>query len=151
MQVNIVITSKDTNDTKQTTTITYARPGAENAALKSLAQALVALTTNEYISASIVRKSDIDETSESKLEPTLYFSDWTKSGSYVYATIIYNGDGELFYKGSVANAGMYMSDGKLYIDKSEIVLEGFVVTVYATEGESYAAKTLSYEFTGEEG
>ena len=52
MQVNMVITSKTSNDKKVTTTISYIRPTATDSSLSQFAQALNALTTNTYLKAT---------------------------------------------------------------------------------------------------
>lgn len=52
MQVDIIITAKNTSNKTVTTTISYVRPEASNTALNQMAQAMNALTTNTFVKAT---------------------------------------------------------------------------------------------------
>ena len=156
MQANLVITNQTQAGKKITTTISYINPDAYNSKLKALAIALTNLTKNEYISASKATKNEdvekADPTPESgKLEPTLTVSN--DGTGYVE----YNGDGKLYCEFDPSdNNGKTLlttviarSDGTatqyrvLYTDDNLDPEYHYKGTLYASEGETYAAKSVS--------
>lgn len=130
MQANLVIDSKSYGGgKKQTTTITHLRPSQKSHAME-LATALNALTTNEFVGAS-VNEIDVDITG--KTEPTLTISAWSGTTTST-ATITYTGDGQLFCN----------CTSPARIDGNAIMVNAstFTGTIYATETSNYTAKTL---------
>ena len=59
MQVNIIISARDPNAKKITTTVSYVNPQATNAKLLALAQALNAFTENTFTSATKEIKGEV--------------------------------------------------------------------------------------------
>lgn len=60
MQVNVIINQRTSSDDKKmTTTISYVNPQAANNKLLALAQAMNALTTNRFISATKEVKGEV--------------------------------------------------------------------------------------------
>lgn len=131
MQVNAILSSTDQSGKKQTTTITYLR-ASQKALAPTLTQALNALTTNTYTGTQ-VNEINVDITG--KTEPTLTLGAWSGTSTSV-ATITYDGDGQLFCNCT----RLARIDGNLLtVDSST-----FTGTIYATEGTTYASKTLEF-------
>lgn len=145
--LSIVIEQKNLSQKKLTTTITYVNPSQSitNNQLKNFAQSLISLTTNSYIDAELVNKTDIDESREpTKIEPTLTIGSWSaityqdKSG--VQADITYNGDGNLFANTTKLVTFYGSNPIKLFVGTTD----SFTGTLYATEGDTYAAKSVNF-------
>ena len=132
MQVNLVIDSKTyAGGKKQTTTITHLRPSQKSHAME-LATALNALTSNEFIGASV---NEINVDIAGKTEPTLTISAWSGTTTSM-ATITYSGDGQLFCNCTE----LARIDGNLLTVNSAT----FTGTLYATETDNYSSKTLAF-------
>ena len=73
-----------------------------------------------------------------KIEPTLTLD---KN----YGTITYNGDGELFAKLNASYQYILDNNNNLTVrNASGNVTSSYSVTIYASEGENYAAKTFTF-------
>jgi hypothetical protein len=134
VQANLIISSEDQAGKKQTTTISHIRPSQKSHATE-LATALNALTTNQFVGAS-VNEINVDITG--KTEPTLTISGWSTGQGYAYTQVTYNGDGQLYVSCPTAAA---------YIDQTNrLTVNGRGVSgeIYATEGTNYSSKTLSF-------
>ena len=57
--ISLVITSTDTSEKKNTTTVTNINPEATNAQIKQLAQKLIAFTTDTYVGVTKVTKEEV--------------------------------------------------------------------------------------------
>lgn len=57
--ISLVITSTDTLEKKNTTTVTNINPEATNAQIKQLAQKLIAFTTDTYVGLTKVTKEEV--------------------------------------------------------------------------------------------
>lgn len=133
MQVNAIITATaGSKDIK--TTISYLRASQKSKA-GILAQTLNALTTNIYKNVQ-VNEMDVTE----KTTPTLTIGSWNFGSNYAYADITYNGDGQLFIQCS-ASAQIDQTN-RLIIQSTSAT-----GTIYATEGNNYAAKSLAFTVT----
>lgn len=126
--LSIVIEQKNLSQKKLTTTITYVNPSQSitNTQLKNFAQLLVSLTTNSYVDAELVDKTDIDDTREAgKTEGIITIGTFSNQ----QATVTYNGDGTL----QLANA-------------NNATLTGTILTVGASGGSGilYADATSNY-------
>lgn len=137
MQVNAILKATATNGKAITTTITYLRESQKSQAT-ALATALNALTTNTFQSVQ-VNEINVDLTG--KPEPTLTISSWSDTASGYYADLNYSGDGQLYVK----------CDAPAYITEStssrriDVQKKGtFSGTIYATETDNYASKTLDF-------
>ena len=157
--------------------ITYVSAGASSGDLKSMATGLVGLTTNTYESADRVQKINVDTESipgeSSKPEPTFTIGSLSYTESYnvpegftsgYYAPITYNGDGTLcasrpYFENEDESWTMpdmvtqfcpINGTTNLFIYAREH-LDSFDGILYATEGASYAAKSITYSYESEEG
>lgn len=127
---------------KVTKAITNINPEKDNSILKTFAQKVNALTTNSYVDATRVNKMSVEEQGGGgKTEPTLTIDN---KGRYSY-----DGDGEIFGYLDTADVGLYINR----VDKTcSIIVTGdpaippvtYTITLHATEGTNYAAKTVSY-------
>lgn len=127
----MVISSEDQTGKKQTTTITNIRP-SQKAQSRTFAIALNALTSNNFLDSQV---NEINVDIAGKTEPTLTISGWSGTTTSM-ATITYNGDGQLFCNCTE----LARIDGNLLTVNSAT----FTGTLYATETENYAAKTLAF-------
>ena len=136
MQVNAIINSTSTAGKKISTTITYVRESQESKATQ-LGQMLNALTTNTLNSIQI---NELNVTT-SKQEPELSIGQWSGTSGGYYTTVTYNGDGKLYLE---CNAPAYISTvGEYY--RLDVQTNGsFSGTIYATETDTYATKTLDF-------
>lgn len=57
--ISLVISSTDTSEKKNTTTVTNINPEATNAQIKQLAQKLIAFTTDTYVGVTKVTKEEV--------------------------------------------------------------------------------------------
>lgn len=138
MQVNAIISSTATNGKKINTTVSYLRQSQKSQAA-ALAQALNALTTNSYQSVQ-VNEINVDITG-GKPEPTLTISSWSGTSGGYYADVNYSGDGQLYVK---CNAPAFITE---YTSSRRIDVQTngtFSGTIYATETDNYASKTLDF-------
>lgn len=136
MQVNAIISATATNGKKINTTVTYLRQSQKNQAT-ALGTALNALTTNTLESVQV---NEMNVTT-SKTEPTLSIGTWSGTSGGYYTTVTYNGDGKLYLE---CNAPAYISTvGEYY--RLDVQTNGsFSGNIYATETDTYAAKTLPF-------
>lgn len=136
MQVNAIINATATNGKKISTTITYLRQSQKSKA-PTLAQTLNALTTNIYQGTQV---NEMNVTT-SKTEPTLSIGAWSGTSGGYYTTVTYNGDGKLYLE---CDAPAYISTvGEYY--RLDVQTNGsFSGNIYATETDTYAAKTLPF-------
>ena len=122
--------------------ITNINPEKDNATLKTFAQKVNALTTNEYIDATRVNKMSVNESSAGKPEPTFTIS----NGAYTY-----DGDGDIF--GYIANTdGSPITNAGLKLNRTQKTWAMYPdtgaptkVILHATETANFAAKTASYD------
>lgn len=139
MQVNAVISAIVTvppnTGKKINTTITYLRQSQKSQA-PALGVALNALTTNT-LDRVLVNEMNVT----SKTEPTLTIGQWAGTTGGYYATITYNGDGKLYLE---CDAPAYISKVSDYYRLDVQTNGSFSGTIYATETETYAAKTLEF-------
>lgn len=133
MQVNAIIGSTDPSGKKINTTISYLRESQKSKA-RNLAVALNALTTNTFENVQV---NEINVDIAGKTEPTLSISGWSTGENYAYTTVTYNGDGQLFVQCS-APANIDQTNRLLVQGRNA------TGTIYATEGNNYAAKTLTF-------
>lgn len=138
MQANLVIKSTDGSGKKITTTVTHLRPSQKEHAT-ALATALNALTGNIYESASV---NELNVDIGGKTEPTLTIGTWQQGSGEMFTQVNYNGDGQLFVQCS-APAYIYDTTYK----RLEVKTTGsFSGTIYATETDNYASKTLNFNY-----
>lgn len=57
--ISLVISSTDNSGKKQTNTVSYINPAATNEQIKTLAQKIIALTTDSYIGVTKVTKESV--------------------------------------------------------------------------------------------
>lgn len=138
MQANLVINSTDGSGKKVTTTVTHLRPSQKSHATE-LATALNALTGNIYTGSSV---NELNVDIGGKTEPTLTIGTWQQGTGEMFTQVTYNGDGQLYVQCS-APAYIYDTTYK----RLEVKTTGsFSGTIYATEGNNYAAKTLTFNY-----
>lgn len=133
MQVNAIIKATATNNKAINTTVSYLRQSQEDKAA-ALGAALNALTTNTLDSVQV------NEINVMKTAPTLTIGTWNKGSDYAYAHVNYNGDGQLFVQCS--SPAYIDNDGDLQVRSTTAT-----GTIYATEGNNYAATSLSFTVT----
>jgi len=138
VQANLVIKSTDGGGKKLTTTVTYLRPSQKEHATE-LATALNALTGNVYESASV---NELNVDIGGKTEPTLTINQWQEGTGVMFTQVNYNGDGQLYVQ-CTAPAYIYDTTYKRLEVKTT---ESFSGTIYATEGNNYASKTLDFNY-----
>jgi len=57
--ISMVIQSTDSSDKKQTNTVTYINPTATNEQIRTFAQKIIALTTDNYVGVTKVTKESV--------------------------------------------------------------------------------------------
>lgn len=134
MQVNAIIKATATNGKTINTTVSYLRQSQKNKA-PQLGTALNALTTNTLDSVQV---NEINVTE--KTTPTLTIGNWNKGADYAYTHVTYNGDGQLFVKCSAP--AYFDNEGDLQVRSTSAT-----GTIYATEGNNYAATSLDFTVT----
>lgn len=143
-QVNLIIAQKSTTNKKISTTITNLRENQTNHA-EQLAQALVALTTNEYQGATIEKISNVTESG--KQTPTLTLGEWNTATNSVFCTVNYDGDGEL-YVNCTKPAFIYTVSGQ---ERLEVItstgISSFTGTIYAQETDNYYEISVNFSRT----
>lgn len=143
-QVNLIIAQKSTTNKKISTTITHLRESQTNHA-EQLAQALVALTTNEYQGATIQKTSNVTEGQGGKTTPILIVDPFDFSLSPARAEITYNGDGQLLVS---CNEPAYIvtEDNNKYL---KVRISGTITpitgTIYAMETANYKSATTDFD------
>ena len=141
MKTSAVITSTSQAGTKIQKTLTDVNAECTNEVIKTAGQMLNNLTTNTYERTDRIDKQNCDtETTTAKTEPTLTVGTTSLTGfSYTY-----NGDGDVY---------VYAEGGTGYsIDRTQKTVtitgansgQGYTGTLYATEGENYAAKSVTF-------
>lgn len=166
MNTSLNIKMKDTNNKDLQKSITYVSASASSADLLSMAQGLTGLTTNTYESADRIQKINIDtEPFNVKKEPTLEIKRAQNPAVGVGCEISYNGDGVLTANVKVSSLassthedlkrGFAYFDGVgvyAYVDNSGdargysiVGAAAYSITLSASEGDNYAAKTIIYE------
>lgn len=133
MQVNAIIKATATNNKAINTTVSYLRQSQEDKAA-ALGAALNALTTNTLDSVQV------NEINVMKTAPTLTIGTWNKGADYAYTHVTYNGDGQLFVQCSAP--AYFDNDSDLQVRSTSAT-----GTIYATEGNNYAATSLSFTVT----
>lgn len=136
MNTSLIINSTDSNGKAYQKSISNINPEKANATLGEFAQMLNGLSTNTYVNASRVDKSDVTEegggsgggSTPAKTEPTLTItvdeSKFPLGGTYTY-----DGDGDIF---------AYASEGTLYPLKISVNrTEKTWATDYSGEGGDY--------------
>lgn len=138
METYLIVSSVDSFGKKKQKSLPNIDPSATNAELSEFAQMINGLSTNTYVEATRVDKSNVAESPgpspSSKEEPIFIIDD----GYYEY-----NGDGQVFgyaYNGSTVLSVMVDRENKNW----EISGDVGTVELYASEGEQYAAKMVSY-------
>lgn len=150
MQVNLEILSTTTNNKKQTTNITYVNPNVPNSVLKTFAQSLIALTQNTFTSAVRIAENDVDSGGGAKIVPTLTLGAFSYDGYRYVADVTYNGDGILLVDTNEATAFAQVHHSTTSdIDQVRVQANPatFSGTLYATEGATYAAKSIEFQNT----
>lgn len=167
MQTSLNITYADSGLKKSTKSLTYINPEATNAQLETAASLFSAISQNSYVGAERIDRIDVSEpepTPPTKTEPTLTLGNWQEysiSTSKEYrAPITYNGDGSLYTAVSIptdvsnapyvgATIKQRPNDDSNYVwlikpgDKQNEQYE-ITLKIYASEGESYAAKEFTF-------
>ena len=154
MKTSVILTSTDLSGKKLQKTLTNINTNATAAQLKTLAQGLNSLTTNTYVETGRVDKIVCDlETG--KTTPTLTLATASAAKATVAAAegayaneITYNGDGVLTVLTSGANIVATIEGDTLYV---AFIGEGATgtVTVYASEGATYAAANVTFTISAE--
>ena len=139
MQTSINITSETASGKKVTKSISNINNDAGNTALTTAASLFTAISNTTYIDADRITKMSLTEQYEPKTEPTLTVD---SSGN-----ITYDGDGDLYVSISGGNFGR-ISDNTISAKSDSGWLNSFSGTVYASEGETYAAKSVSFTKEG---
>lgn len=142
--INIVSTL---DGKKKQKSLTNINPSATNEELSAVGQMINALSKNDYVETIRINKQNVLEPAPSggKAEPTFIINN---DGSYEY-----NGDGEIF--------GYIEGDHLLAIDRTYKTfyvdflppeqpdpMMSYTVTLYASEGTNYAAKSVTYVHNG---
>lgn len=136
---SLIIESTSNNEKKQKS-ITDINPNASNSDLEVLARGINALTTNIYIGGTKVLKQNISESDSGKITPTLSL---TREDNGVVA-INYNGNGHIYAETNNSNFYVNVDENVINIinyDGELPTITGYTVTVYATETDTYSAKT----------
>ncbi len=146
MKTTLAVKTTDTAGKAQQKAVTYINPAATNAALKTFAQKLAGLTTDNYVDAERINTMSVNEADStpaaaSKTQPTLSLGVWTKSGTTYSATITYNGDGTLSSTlGTISGTTLSITD-------ADGIFSG---VISASEGTTYAAGKLAFSYNTEE-
>ena len=176
MQTSIIINTTSPSGKALQKTLTDVNASCSSAVLKTFSTMLNGLTQNTYVKTNRVDKLTVDTEESgggtSKTEPTLSVGTFSKAETgheqYLFsfsAPITYNGDGTLCvsqpYLGeavdprSPIDTVMQILTGlsgnkilKVYMAEDHDVFDGIL---YATEGASYAAKSITYSYEYEEG
>jgi len=136
VQVNAILKATATNGKTINTTISYLRQSQKSRA-SELAIALNQLTTNTYQGVQV---NEMNVTT-SKTEPTLTIGQWSGTSGGYYTTVTYTGDGKLYLD---CNAPAYISTVGDYYRLDVQTNGSFSGTIYATETDTYAAKTTTF-------
>lgn len=140
MNTSVNIITSDIANKKSTKAISNINPEVSNDNLKQAAQLFTAISTNTYQDANRIITMSVDEEYNppvTKIEPTLTLD---KN----YGTITYNGDGQLFALLN-ANYQYILNDNNLTVRNSEgTITSSYSITIYASEGTNYAAKTFTF-------
>lgn len=113
-------------------TLTDINAAATSTQIKTFAQALNALTTNNYVETNRIEKTNVDteEASGGKLIPSLSISEFSEGS----ATVTYSGDGSLVLK---------VVSGTITLDGNTVTATGNAEgVIYALETANYAAAVL---------
>lgn len=166
MNTSLNIKMKDTNNKDLQKSITYVSASASSADLLSMAQGLTGLTTNTYESADRIQKINIDtEPFNVKKDPTLEIKKAQNPTIGMGCEISYDGDGVLTarVKCSSLDSSTHEDLGRgfaefdntgvwAYINNSGdargysiVGAASYSITLSASEGDNYAAKTIIYE------
>ena len=155
------------NGKKVAKSVGFVNPDAANSLVGGFAQMLNALSNDTFVSSQVVKTMDTTEEDSSgsstpattKLEPTLepILDEYDLSDKGGYVGITYNGDGILLARTEVDDRGYtgvitnYFSEeypvspNTLVLQTEDYVSEyGITIYIHATEGERYAAKTISF-------
>lgn len=73
METSVSMKTVDMSGKKNTTTLSYVNPNASNDLLKTYAEKLASLTSDTYNGATKIEKTDLDETTPTKPQRTVYF------------------------------------------------------------------------------
>lgn len=147
MDTSLIINSQDTSGNKLQKTITCVNPAAQNSDLKTFAQMATGLTTNDFVTANRVNRMNVDEPgggSVIKTEPTLALGNFSYDGYNYSASITYDGDGSLSANSTTALAYCKVDSGDLIVKSNSSTFTG---TLFASEGESFAAKSIAFSKT----
>ena len=148
MDTSLIINSTDTNNKKLQKTIACVNPAVSNSDLKTFAQMTNNLTTNQFVDANRVDRSNVDEEGGGtviKTEPTLEVGTFSYDGYRYVAGITYNGDGQLFVSTNEATA--YAQIYNHSTQGLQLRVQGTTVfsgTLYAAEGDEYSAKSVTF-------
>lgn len=136
MNTSVNIVSVNVANKKVTKALSNINPEVSNANLKQAAQLFTAISNTTYQSATRISTMDVNEEYDpsQKTEPILSVA--AGSGGQ----ITYNGDGELFVHSSTNGTYINPSTNSLANDKTG----SFSGKIYASEGATYAAKTIDF-------
>ena len=140
MDTSLIINSTN-SDKKVSKAISNINPEKDNAVLKTFAQKVNALTTNNYVDATRVNKMSVNEAT-TKPEPTLTIS----SGTYTY-----DGDGDVYgyaeHNGTVLSVKINRTEKTFNVLDTMMPATEYTITLYATETANFAAKSVTYTNT----
>lgn len=154
MTTSVILAVTDTTGKKLQKTLTNINPRATSTQLKTFTQVFNGLTTNTYIETNRIDKITCD-TDVEKTTPTLTLENASATKAAVAAAegayeneITYNGDGTLTVLTSGAGIVATIENATLYV---AFVGEGTTgtVTVYASEGATYAAANVTFTISAE--
>ena len=153
MNTSLSIKMKDVENKSIQKSITYVSDSVSSADLVSMAQGLTGLTTNTYLSADRIQKINVDTESipsggsSAKTDPTLTAG--SKLSSDTGFNYTYNGDGDVYAYVNEDYAVLVNRTSKTVTVADIIGHTGIVEytgTLYATEGASYAAKSVTFSY-----
>lgn len=150
MNTSLIINSTDSNGKAYQKSISNINPEKANATLGEFAQMLNGLSTNTYVNASRVDKSDVTEEGggsggSGKTEGVISLT-ITGDNNYRTYSIDYNGDGELFIAmGQGAPYGATLTGHTLEVSNSGSSTASTVASyVCARDTDNYTAAIAAF-------
>ena len=141
MQTSINITSETASGKKVTKSISNINNDAGNTALTTAASLFTAISNTTYIDADRITKMSLTEQYEPKTEPVLSVDSTGK--------VTYNGDGTIFIKAAGNyNVSLQSNNELIAYNIGSTAQSQFACTIYASEGDNYAAKSVTFTKEG---
>lgn len=144
MNSELIINSTKDGKVKQQT-IRNINPDIANSVAGAFAEKCVAMSTENYSSANVVRKSDVTETvsggATNKQTPVLSLSNWVRNDNSYSASITYNGDGGIL----TSDIGR-INGGIITLADINGTFDG---VISAREGANFAPARLAFSHTRE--